>query len=453
MKNKTLSRILQGVRASKASQATKAASPAPWMLSGVLMCGLTFASGVLAQETPQVDVGEITRQLSEQSAKLKELSRALAEQERELVESKRQLLEQQRRVDQLLQGYTGRGVAGSTGSAGQGAGSVGYDPTTLAQAPSKPVGQAPDQKDARPPDIAPIFQQPGVLTPPGKFVIEPSIQYAHSTDNRVALIGFTIIPAITIGLIDIRRISRDVFTGAVTARYGLTNRMEVEAKLPYVYRHDSTITRPIATASVADSVFDASGKGIGDVEVAGRYQLNQGGADRPYYVGSLRFKTRTGKSPFATDFDNVTSLPRNLPTGSGFYGIQPGLTALIPSDPAVFFGGVNYMHSFERNVGNGFGKIKPGGIVGFNFGMGLSLNERATVSIGYDHATVMKSKQKDAASALRQIGPSTTTQLGTFLLGYSFRMSSTSNLNLSLGVGATREAPDVQLTLRYPMTF
>ena len=204
---------------------------------------------------------------------------------------------------------------------------------------------------------------------------------------------------------------------------------------------------------MADSQFEATGKNIGDIDFAGRYQLNDGGADKPYYVGSLRFKTRTGKSPFETDFDNATNLPRTLPTGSGFYSIQPGLTALIPSDPAVFFGGVNYTHSFQRDVGNGFGNIKPGGILGFNFGMGLSINERATVSIGYDHAVVGRPRQTDAASALRQLGPQSTTQLGTLLLGYSFRMDNRRNLNLSLGVGATREAPDVQLTLRYPMTF
>jgi len=438
MKNKTLPEVPHSAKAALSNQ------PTPWILSSALVCGLMFCSVAAAQETPPADIAEISRLLAEQSAKLGELARIIGEQERDLADSKRQLQEQRGKVEQLLRLYSGRGAPGSSG---QGV-------TTLAQAdPAKPVGQAPDPKDARPVDIAPIFQQPGVLTPPGKLVIEPSFQYAHTTDNRVALVGFTVIPAITIGLIDIRRISRDVFTGAVTARYGLTNRMEVEAKIPYVYRHDSTITRPIATPSVTENVFDASGKGLGDIELAGRYQLNQGGADKPYYVGSLRLKTRTGKSPFETDFDNVTNLPRNLPTGSGFYGIQPGLTALIPSDPAVFFGGINYLHSFQRDVGNGFGTIKPGGIVGFNFGMGLSLNERATVSIGYDHAVVMKPKQRDFATALRQLGPSSTTQLGTLLLGYSFRMSNRSNLNLSLGVGATREAPDLQLTLRYPMTF
>lgn len=431
------------------------AQRACWIRVSAVLCGLSIGGVAAAQEAgSHPDLAEITRLLTEQNAKLNELARVISEQERELSESKRQLADQQRKIDQLLLNQiAGRGAVPDSASA-MNVATLGRLPVTIAQAdPAKPVGQAPDPKEQRPADIAPIFQQPGVLTPPGKFVIEPSIQYAHTTDNRVALVGFTVIPAITIGVIDIRRISRDVFTGAVTTRWGLTNRMEVEARVPYVYRNDSTLTRQVGAPSVTDSTFDATGKGLGDVEFAARYQLNEGGADKPYYVGSLRLKTRTGKSPFATDFDDATRLPRTLPTGSGFYGLQLGLTSLIPSDPAVFFGGINYMHSFERNVGRGFGTIKPGGILGFNFGMGLSLNERATVSIGYDHATVFRSRQEDAANALRVIGPSSTAQLGTLLLGYSFRMDNRRNLNLSLGVGATREAPDVQLTLRYPMTF
>jgi hypothetical protein len=448
MKSEAPFRIDHDVKESAVSRS------ASWMLSSAVVCGLTMSGWAMAQEEPSLsDVGEIKRQLSEQSAKLGELARAIGEQERELAENKKQLFEQRRKVEQLLQRYSGRGAPGS-GTQAAPSDSVQTNPIVAqAEPPAKPVGQAPEQKDARPTDIAPIFQTPGVLTPPGKFVIEPAIQYAHSTDNRVALIGFTVIPAITIGLIDIRRISRDIFTGLLTTRWGVTNRFELEARLPYVYRTDTTITRAISTPSVTESVFEASGNNIGDIDFAGRYQLNEGGADKPYYVGALRFKTRTGKSPFETDFDNLTNLPRTLPTGSGFYSIQPGLTALIPSDPAVFFGGINYTHSFQRDVGNGFGTIKPGGILGFNFGMGLSLNERATVSFGYDHAVVMKPRQQDAVSASRTLGPSSTTQLGTLLLGYSFRVSKDRNLNLSLGVGATREAPDLQLTLRYPMTF
>ena len=41
---------------------------------------------------------------------------------------------------------------------------------------------------------SPIFQQPGVLTPKGKFSVEPSLQYAYSSSNRVSVIGFKFSP-------------------------------------------------------------------------------------------------------------------------------------------------------------------------------------------------------------------------------------------------------------------
>ncbi|NCV15701.1 MAG: acetate kinase, partial [Betaproteobacteria bacterium] len=42
---------------------------------------------------------------------------------------------------------------------------------------------------ARPPEVAPIFEQPGLLTPPGQYVVEPSLQFGYSSSNRVALVG------------------------------------------------------------------------------------------------------------------------------------------------------------------------------------------------------------------------------------------------------------------------
>ncbi|MEB8558026.1 hypothetical protein OW716_06795, partial [Acidithiobacillus ferriphilus] len=42
--------------------------------------------------------------------------------------------------------------------------------------PSKPVGQAPAEQ-SRPPAIETLISTTGVLTPAGKFVIEPFIQY------------------------------------------------------------------------------------------------------------------------------------------------------------------------------------------------------------------------------------------------------------------------------------
>ena len=44
-------------------------------------------------------------------------------------------------------------------------------------------------------------------------------------------------------------------------------------------------------------------------------------------------------------------------------------------------------------------------------------------------------------------------QLGTLLLGYSYRLSERRNLNVAIGAGLTRDTPDVTLTVRMPITF
>jgi len=345
-------------------------------------------------------------------------------------------------------------------------------PGVPAPAQAQPAAQAQARNDSRqqpnrPPEVAPIGDQPGVLTAPGTYVLEPSMQYGYSSSNRVALVGYTVIPALLIGLVDVREIKRNTFTTAITGRTGISNRMEVEVKVPYVYRSDATVSRELFTGTAVERVFDTTGKGMGDVEVAGRYQLNTGGADKGYYIAGLRYKSRTGRDPFevVTDCDrrcigeNVTGtgLPLDLPTGSGFHSLQGTLTWLYPSDPAVFFGNLSYVHNFKRDdvtrlVRNGerepLGSLQPGAVLGFNFGMGLALNDKASLSLGYDHSTIGRMRQNGATS----IG-SVRTQLGTLLLGYSYRLSPKRSLNIAVGAGVTRDTPDVTLTLRLPMTF
>ena len=416
-----------------------------------IACGHAAAQ-VAAPADPSADrLGALKRQIDEQTRRLEALKRSLAEQEANLNAMRRTL-------DAEALG-TARGGSGTPAPAGQAA--QPNQAAQVAQAPA-PVGQAPDEASRRP-EVAPIFEQPGVLTQPGKYVLEPSLQYAYSSSNRVALVGYTIIPAILVGVIDIREVRRTTLTGALTGRFGVSNRLEVEAKIPYVYRSDTGVGREFLQGAATNStIFDSRGHGLGDIELTGRYQFNDGGLERPYYIGSLRFKSRTGKDPFEVETSkNVVGfrndgIQTELPTGSGFYGLQPALTVLYPSDPAVFFGTVSYLYSFSRSnvsrrtdTGPEFlGRVSPGGIFGFNFGMGLGINERSSFSIGYDHASVGKTKVGGQAAA-----ESVRVQLGTLLLGYSYRLGDNKTLNVSLGAGLTRDTPDVTLTVRMPVSF
>ncbi|WP_426342903.1 acetate kinase [Pseudoduganella sp. S-14] len=399
------------------------------------------------------------RSNAELAAELTELKKALAEQRALLEDLRRQVAEER------LASTRGTGAAQSQPQAN-------VPPPGQAPAPPGPaqpalaVGQPP-KRDSKPPEVAPIFESPGVLTGRGKLVLEPAFQFGYSSSNRVALVGYTIIPALLIGLIDVREVKRNTSTATLSGRYGLSNRTELELRLPYIYRSDSTVSREVFTGSAVEKVFDVSGRALGDVELSLRHQLNDGGAEKPYYVAGLRFKTRTGRDPFEVVTDCVrrcigenatgTGLPLALPTGSGFYALQPSLTWLYPTDPAVLFGSVSYLHNFQRKnlsrlVLDGerepLGTVKPGAVIGFNFGVGLALNEKASLSFGYDHSSIARTRQNGVPAP-----GSVRTQLGTLLVGFSYRLNPKQTVNVSVGAGLTRDTPDVSVMLRVPTSM
>ena len=423
--------------------------------STVIACSLLSLTAVShAQGVPaagskgEARIQQLRQQIDEQARQIEALRQAVAEQEA-----------RQREMQRLLEPES-RPVASQPAPQPATA-----PPTPDTDRRAVQVGSAPPQ-EFQPPVVAPLFDQQGILTPKGKFVLEPSLQYGYSSSNRVALVGYTIIPALLIGLVDVREVKRNTVTGALTTRYGLSNRLELEARLPYVYRSDASISREIFTGSATENAFNNSGRSIGDVEVAARYQLNEGGANRPYFLGTLRFKSRTGKDPFEVVTDCVTrclgnttgtGLPLDLPTGSGFYSLQPGLTWLFPSDPAVFFGGFSYTHNFKRSnvsrlVLNGereaIGSVEPGGILGANFGVGLALNDKSSLSIGVDLNSVGRTRQNGDP-----VRGSVRTQLASLLLGYSYRYSDKTTFSITVGGGLTRDTPDLTVNLKVPMSL
>jgi hypothetical protein len=428
-------------------------------LRGSVIAGaiaMIFSGLAQGEEITPTQAKALKAQLSEQAKRMETLRKQLADADAKLLEMQRKL---------------GVDAPAKTVAAATPAKTAETQPTQVAQAAH--VQQAPaaenppatvgESRPERVQQVAQIFEQPGVLTPKGQFSFETGLQYSYSSSNRVSLVGYTIIPAITIGLIDVREVRRNTTIANLTGRWGVTNRLELEAKVPYVYRSDDQLTRPLNLGSGRDDVFNATGNGIGDVEATARYQFNETSVDKPVYIGTLRFKSRTGKDPFEvlTDYTQAPELITNrieteLATGSGFYTLQPGLTVLYPTDPAVFFGSLNYQYNFSRsgvtlNTTRGseyFGDVDPGGVVGYNFGMGLALNEKSSFSIGFDGASVGKTKVngQDAINASR-------IQLGTLLLGYSQRVTPATSVGLTVGVGVTRDTPDMTLGLRVPMSF
>jgi len=410
-----------------------------------------FSQAALAAEATSAgtpDLASIKQQLDEQSRELAEQQRQLAADLKKLETHKRALDDSQRRLEALRMQL---GMA------------PGEQQLASADLEALSGGQAVvTTEGTRSIDVGTLFAQPTILTPKGTTVFEPSLQYAFSSSDRVSIVGYSILPALVIGLIDVRSVKRSTWIASAGLRYGLTNRLEIEAKLPYVYRNDDTISRPLnLNSAAAERLFSADGNGLGDIELAARYQLNLPKANDPFYVAGLRLKTRTGKDPFEVEYleasspQNFGTFQKELPTGSGFYSLQPSLSAVLPTDPAVFFGGINYLWNIKRDVnkevggpGNFVGEVDPGDSIGINLGMGLSLNERSAFSIGYEHTWIGKTKVDDTSP-----DTATSTQLASLLVGYSYRLGKTTNLNLSIGAGLTEDTPDTQITVRLPIRF
>jgi len=310
----------------------------------------------------------------------------------------------------------------------------------------------------------------GILTPRGTLSLEPSIKYTQTSTDRVFLEGFgpLVLPSFFLGIIDIRETDRKTAIASLTARYGVTNRLQVEAKVPYVWRDDSTRSRPITQSLFSDDVFDADGADIGDIEVAVDYQFNNATGGWPFITGSLRVKAPTGTNPYEVEtFDIIIQdpddpgggcltddegqcliqrFPKELATGTGTWSVQPSVTFLYPTDPAVFYGTLDYSFNLAEDFDE-VGEVDPGDAFGISGGMGFGINDRSAFSIGFTYKHGFKTKNEGFSLTGSDY------DIGQVLFGYSFRATKDTNVNLSVGIGATDDAQDFELNLRVPMSF
>jgi hypothetical protein len=175
--------------------------------------------------------------------------------------------------------------------------------------------------------------------------------------------------------------------------------------------------------------------------------------EKPIFIGSVRVKTDTGKSPYEIPYDQF-GIATGVATGSGFWAVEPGINILLPSDPAVIYGGVSYIWQIARNinrqVGNNLiGRVDPGGAIDANIGFGFALNQRFSFSLGYRHTYIFPTDTQIGDTHQR----STSLQVGALTLGMAYRLTERETLNLAFEVGVTADSPDVDITLRIPFNF
>lgn len=346
-----------------------------------------------------------------------------------------------------------RGTRRTVAPAENGGGSATNTANTSSTAPPDgPVGEAPPE-DAHPATtVEALPEGQNALLGHGRLVIEPSIEYSRSSSNRLVFRGVEIVTGVQVGLLEANDTARDTLSGALDVRYALTDRLEVEARVPYVYRHDRVTT--VAQQSTSTTrTFELEGSDIGDVEVSARYQLNRGRNGAPIFVVGGRVKSNTGLSPFDLERDQF-GVSTELATGSGFWGVQGSLSMLYPSDPVVLFGNISYLYNIaddvNADVGTAhIGRVDPGDSIGVGFGFGFALNPRFSYSLGYSHSYITETETEINGTTQRSVP----LQVGTLQFGMSFRATPRLTLSTGVDIGVTDDAPDVRVSLRAPFRW
>lgn len=337
------------------------------------------------------------------------------------------------------------------------------DPGTVLQPPLERVGQAPVDED-RPIELAVLEGAGSVVTRRGQLTGEVQMDYARADRNRAVFRGIELVEAVLVGVFDINESRQNVLSSSASLRYGLTDRLELGVRVPFVYRTDTSIIAPIAgsTQNDADATIDSSTKGsdIGDVEVTARYQLTDGGGGSPYLIANLQGVLPTGVDPFAIPRDDRGRALRAA-TGAGFWAISPSMTAILPSDPVVLFGTLGYTFNLGRSVDTRIppviiNYVDPGDAISASAGIGISFNQRTTLNLGYAHSWAFGTKTRTSLMTPNAMWPGTreTTsrdlQLGRLLFGVTYRVTERSSVNWSVEVGATEDATDLRTVLRVP---
>lgn len=345
------------------------------------------------------------------------------------------------RSDAELRADSGRGLAAWTSG-----------PEAPPQSvPQTPVA-APPALDPRRAELAAIPEGLAVLSRAGRASFDLSGEYTRSSSNRLVFRGIEIVPGIQIGVIEANEADRDTLSSNLAMRYGLTDRLEIEMRAPFVRRSDTVTTVQQRDEAVTRTI-DLNGEGIGDIEGSVRYQFNRGARGGPIYVGAIRVKSDTGEGPFDIERDEF-GIATRLATGSGFWGIEPSVSVLFASDPAVLFGNLSYFAHLPRDIDRTegdvtVGRVDPGDSIGASIGFGFAMNQKFSFSLGYRHNYIFPTESELNG----QIEKSDELQVGSLLLGMSYRFNDKYSLNLNFDFGVTGDSPDMRVIVRVPLTF
>lgn len=284
--------------------------------------------------------------------------------------------------------------------------------------------------------------------------IEPGMDYTHISTNQLDITGFSVLPNLVVGLIQVQKTRRDILVPSLTIRAGVTNAFEVNLRIPYTIRYDR-VTLGAESDETGPQSERIDENGIGDIEGGFLIHLLKEKESRPQVLFGFKVKSRTGKDPYGLGFEEVVGkqVPTELPLGSGHWALEPSLTLVKTADPAVLFFNLGYFIHLKRDIHNpGIGTVDPGDSINYSFGMAYALNDKFALSTAFEQKFFTKTEQEVSRSNFEKI-PNTDITLATLSFGGTYIFTDNLSANLSVGIGLTEDSPDFQVGLKFPMRY
>jgi len=322
--------------------------------------------------------------------------------------------------------------------------------TETPEAPSPDAGAAAEEQrpESKKATDQLLLERGAILLPAGTLQVEPSIEYSHISANQIAISGFTIFDAIVIGNIEVDDLSRDIATAALSARFGVLDRLQIEGRVPYLYRRDEEIFG-FGTNNQDD--FSSSNNGLGDVEAGVSYQLLIGDGEAiPDVIVRGHGRFPTGEDPFeiaTVDLGNNRSVLEEPPTGSGFYGVGGGATLVWRVDPVVFFAGGDATINLKRTINTAIGEIDPGDTYQGFGGVNVQLSELVSLNLSFVDQFTTESEQNGIALVGSDLNDA------RLVLGTAVGVGQNASLTFNAAAGLTKESPDFVFTVSLPISF
>lgn len=266
----------------------------------------------------------------------------------------------------------------------------------------------------------------------GTHSLSYSFDYSYTGDQRLDL-------AITDGSVrnlDVVPSATHNFTNAFSYDYGLLDNLTVGTRIPLVVKYDTQDEL---------NVYD-----FGDISLTARWQpfAYVPGKVSTTFFGTL--SSKTGVSPYEIDINE------QLSTGSGYYSVGGGLSMSKVLDPVVVFGSVSATYNLAvggleqvrgarllKEVEPGFGLS---GSAGFAYSLSYDISLSISAQLSYSDETILSFSNGEQAVAQDQMTGFLSLSLGT-------RVSDTTIVNTSLGMGLTEDAPDFSLGVSLPINF